>query len=123
MNLSFEYSQSSGILSHSGEPIGRGYSGHKEGLNNSKLQMVHNLGPIPQGEWRIGEFFNDLHLGPCVSPLSPCGDQDTFGRGGFFIHGDNKSMNHSASDGCIIFPLNLRQLIRDSKETTLTVTV
>lgn len=114
------YSQSTGILSHTDEPVGKGYSGHGEGLNNPKLQMVHNLGPIPQGMWDIGQFFDDKHLGPCVSALKPT-SQDCFGRGGFFIHGDNKSVNHTASDGCIILPLILRKLIRDSDETQITV--
>jgi hypothetical protein len=27
---------------------------------------------------------------------------DTFGRGGFFLHGDNSLGNESASEGCII---------------------
>lgn len=122
MGLGFEYSQTSGVLSHGGESIGTGYSGNSEGLNNSNLQMVHNLGPIPQGIWNIGIFFDDSHLGPCVAALQPT-SQDVFGRGGFFIHGDNKSMSHSASDGCIILSKVLRQTIRDSGETEITVHV
>lgn len=116
----FEYSQKTGTLSHGGEPIGKGYAGHGEGLNNPKLEMVHNLGPIPKGVWDIGLFFDDKHLGPCVAALRPTA-QDVFGRGGFFIHGDNKRMNHTASDGCIILSKELRELIRDSNETTITV--
>lgn len=118
----FTYSQSTGILSHCGEPVGKGYSGHGEGLNNPKLQMVHNLGPIPQGVWEIGQFFDDKHLGPCVAALKPI-SQDIFGRGGFFIHGDNKSVNHSGSDGCIILSRVLRELIMNSNEKHLTVTI
>lgn len=113
------YSQSTGILSN-GEPVGKGYSGHGEGLNNPKLEMVHDLGPIPKGTWEIGMFFNDLHLGPCVAALRPI-SQETFGRGGFFIHGDNKSVNHTGSDGCIILSKTLRETIRDSKETFIAV--
>lgn len=116
----FEYSQSTGILSHGGEPIGKGYAGHGEGLNNPKLEMVHNLGPLPKGTWEIGLFFDDKHLGYCVAALRPT-SQDVFGRGGFFIHGDNKRMNHTASDGCIILSKTLRELIRDSGETEITV--
>lgn len=116
----FTYSQSTGILSHASEPLGKGYSGNGSGLNNPKLQMVHNHGPIPKGGWEIGLFFDDPHLGPCVAALRPT-DQDVFGRGGFFIHGDNKLMNHTASDGCIILSLPLRKAIRDSGEKYIAV--
>ena len=103
--MSWTYSQSTGILSH-GEPLGKGYSGHGQGLNNPKLQMVHNLGPIPKGIWEIGMWFDDPHLGVCVAALRPT-DQDVFGRGGFFIHGDNFKMNYTA--------------MKNSKENTIEV--
>lgn len=113
------YSQSTGILSD-GEPKGKGYSGHGQGLNNAKLEMVHNLGPIPKGVWEIGMFFDDQHLGVCVAALKPT-SQDVFGRGGFFIHGDNKYMNYSASDGCIILSRQLREAIKNSNEKYIEV--
>ncbi len=34
-----------------------------------------------------------------------------FGRFAFRIHGDNAQMNHTASDGCIIAALPIRQEI------------
>jgi hypothetical protein len=114
------YSQNTGILSHGGEPIGKGYSGRGQGLNNSKMEMVHSVGPLPRGTWEIGMFFDDKHLGPCVAALRPT-DQDIYGRGGFFIHGDNKLVNFTASDGCIILPRKLREAIRDSKEKYIAV--
>src|SRR5271169_2422931 len=95
------YQQSTGVLSHAGEPLGKGYSGNGSALNNGKCEMIHDHGPIPKGLWEIGLWFDDKHLGPCVAALRPT-SQDVYGRGGFFIHGDNKAMNHSASDGCII---------------------
>lgn len=113
------YNQATGILSH-GEPVGKGYSGHGQGLNNPKLQMVHNLGPLPRGIWEIGEWFDDKHLGVCVAALRPT-DQDVFGRGGFFIHGDNQRMNHTASDGCIILSRQLREAIKNSNEKYIEV--
>jgi len=120
MNLGWVYVQATGILSHGGEPVGKGYAGHGQGLNNPKLQMVHNLGPIPKGVWEIGIWFDDHHLGVCVAALRPT-DQDTFGRGGFFIHGDNFKMNQTASDGCIILSRQLREAIKNSKETQIEV--
>lgn len=113
------YSQSTGILSD-GEPVGKGYSGHGEGLNNPESEMVHNVGPIPKGVWEIGIWFDDPHLGPCVAGLRPT-SQDVFGRGGFFIHGDNKAVDFTASNGCIVLPRYLRQEIRASKETQIQV--
>jgi hypothetical protein len=113
------YDRKTGVLSN-GEPLGKGYSGHGQGLNNPKLEMVHNLGPIPAGIWEIGLFFDDKHLGPCVAALRPT-SQDVFGRGGFFIHGDNKSMNHTASDGCIILSKTLREAIRDSGDNLIAI--
>jgi len=113
--LGWKYSQSTGTLSHGGEPVGRGYAGHGQGYNNPKLEMVHNLGPIPKGVWEIGIWFDDHHLGVCVAALRPT-DQEVYGRGGFFIHGDNKLMNNTASDGCIILSRQLREAIKASNE-------
>lgn len=118
--MSWVYAQSTGILSHAGEPLGKGYSGHGEGLNNSKMEMVHSVGPLPRGLWEIGIFFDDKHLGPVVAALKPT-SQDVFGRGGFFIHGDNKLVNFTASDGCIILSKALREAIRDSQEKYIEV--
>lgn len=120
--INWTYSQGTGILSYKGKLEGKGYSGNTQGLNNPKLEMVHNLGPIPKGVWEIGQWFDDRHLGPCVAALRPT-SQDVYGRGGFFIHGDNAKMDHSASDGCIILPRFLRQAIKASKETIIEVTI
>lgn len=114
------FAQGTGILSYASEPVGKGYSGHGEGLNNPKMQMVHGVGPLPRGLWEIGHFFDDKHLGVVVAALKPT-SQDLFGRSGFFIHGDNKSMNHTASDGCIILSRALREAIRDSQEKYIEV--
>lgn len=62
------------------------------------------------------------HLGPWVSHLIPIDPLSVFNRSGFFIHGDNHEMNHTASDGCIILSLVLRETIRDSGDTQLKVT-
>jgi len=119
MTQTWTYSQSTGILSD-GEPLGTGYSGNTTGLNNASMEQVHNIGPIPKGIWEIGMFFDDPHLGPCVAALRPT-SQDVYGRGGFFIHGDNKDMNHTASDGCIVLARFLRQAIRASGTKSIEV--
>ena len=63
----------------------------------------------------IGIWFDDHHLGVCVAALRPT-DQEVYGRGGFFIHGDNKYMNNTASDGCIILSRQFREMMKKSGE-------
>ena len=63
------YIQTSGVLSHNGQQDGSGYSGHGDGINNPAMQSVSNVGPIPQGQWTIGEGVNDPKLGPVAMPL------------------------------------------------------
>jgi Protein of unknown function (DUF2778) len=118
------YSQLSGDLANpSGDYIGSGYSGRGAGLNNSLLQDDPDIGPIPQGTWLIGTFFDDPGgKGPIVCHLSPASTTQTFGRSGFMIHGDNKESNHTASEGCIILARNLREAVAESKELYLLVT-
>jgi hypothetical protein len=119
----WKYSQSTGELtSPSGIILGIGYSGHGEGLNNPAKQDEHNVGPIPQGQWSIGEFFDDLGgKGPVVAHLAPGDGTATFGRSGFMIHGDNKQVNHTASHGCVILGRTIRQIISASGVRSLEV--
>jgi len=118
------YQQSTGKLSHDGVLVGIGYSGRENGLNNPAAQSQKALGPIPQGEWTIGAFFDDPGgKGPIVSRLTPIKGNNMAGRpGGFMIHGDNGAANHSASHGCIILARPYRIAIRDSADRSLTVT-
>jgi hypothetical protein len=117
------YQQSTGKLTApDGTLAGQGYSGNGADLNNPAAEGVIGHGPIPQGEWLIGKFGVHPVLGPISAPLMPCAGNDMDGRqGGFFIHGDNNLANHTASDGCIILPRNLRELIAASNDTVLTV--
>ena len=101
-----------GHLFLNGVEVGQGYSGHPpSGLNNPDMEQVKDVGPIPAGKWLIGSFRNDHHLGPCVAPLTPLVPTDTFGRSGFWLHGDTADGTHDASDGCIILSLTERQQI------------
>lgn len=122
--MSWIYSQSSGQLTDPGGAIvGVGYSGNGADLDNPAGQGDIGHGPIPQGEWTIGEFGTYVQLGQVVAPLVACAGNNMDGReGGFFIHGDNAEMNHTASDGCIILARPLRQLIADSVDRSLIVT-
>jgi len=115
------YQQKSGLILQNNVIVGNGYSGHGEGLNNPDMEAVHGVGPIPRGLWKMDTPWHDApHLGPCVVHLEPVGF-DPHGRSGFFVHGDNASADHTASDGCIILSPNIRHRMRDSGDTSLTV--
>lgn len=117
------YEQSTGILRDTnGNEIGVGYSGNGADLNSPAAEGVIGRGPIPQGDWLIGKFQTYPHLGEVAAPLMPCAGNTMDGReGGFFIHGDNDLLNHTASDGCIVLSRPLRQAIADSGDTLLQV--
>jgi len=120
----WKYSQSSGrMASSAGSCTGIGYSGHGEGLNNPAMQHVPDVGPLPQGVYDIGAFFDDVGgKGPIVAHLSAQPGSETFGRSGFMIHGDNGASDHTASEGCIILPRAMREQIMASNDRVLIVT-
>lgn len=107
-------------LSFKGKVEGTGYSGKGEGVDNPDKEDVPNVGPIPRGEWSIGDPYDDKKKGPVVLPLKPVG-HDAHKRTGFLIHGDNKEMNKTASNGCIILSKVLRERIAKSGVKKLVV--
>jgi hypothetical protein len=123
--MAWTYEQSTGNLTApNGDLAGQGYSGNGADLDNPSGQADVGHGPIPQGDWTIGPFFDDPGgKGPVVAHLIPCVDTQTFGRSGFMIHGDNSHMDHTASEGCIILSNPLRQLIKNSGDNQLIVVV
>jgi hypothetical protein len=117
----FIYNNSNGNLSRNGKLIGIGYSGSGAGLNNPLMDGVVDVGPIPAGEYAIGDFYNDPEKGQLAAHLTPKPGTDTLGRGGFMIHGDNQEMNHTASHGCIIFTHEIRVKMAFSGDEDLLV--
>lgn len=101
------YSQTTGIFTGPGISA-TGYSGRSDGLNNPSMQSVHDVGPIPQGDYTIQAPHADPKVGPIAMRLVPWTHNTMFGRGSFLIHGDNAQQNHSASEGCIILPRDVR---------------
>ena len=98
---------------------GTGYAGIGAGLNNSGMQEW-STGPLPQGSYSIGAPTH--RKGPLTLPLTPLPGTNLQGRpGGFLIHGDNSSHNHTASHGCIIQGPNVRQAIADCGGGTVNV--
>src|SRR5260370_9873408 len=51
--------------------IARGYSGFEAGKNNPASQTVHDVCPIPQGNWSSGPPHATPEHGPHVMPLTP----------------------------------------------------
>ncbi len=54
-------------------------------------------------------------------PLVPDASNNMQGRHSFQIHGDNRSMNQTASSGCIILPRKIREQIANSGDNRLVV--
>ena len=117
------FCQSTGKFSNADATLSAiGYSGNGEDLDDPSAQEVKDHGPIPQGKWLIGEFFDQVPgKGPVICTLTPDAETETYGRSGFMIHGDNKAADHTASEGCIILPRQMREAIRDSKDHVLQV--
>lgn len=101
--VNFTWSQSYGDISDpGGEVWGSGYSGFGAGKNNPAMQNIHNVGPIPQGWYTIGDPYNSEKLGPFVMDLIQDPENEMFDRDEFRMHGDSISHPGSASEGCIV---------------------
>lgn len=127
--MTWTYSQSTGDLTDpNGRPRGTGYSGFGDGYNNPAMQSVENIGPCPQGLWAIGASFTHPLAGPVTMRLSATDSTMAWGRSGFLLHGDTVAHatdphpSNSASDGCIVLPRALRELIDASTDRMLMVT-
>ena len=114
------YSQSSGLLCRNGTQVATGYSGRGDAKNKPTSQSLDNEGVIPQGAYIIGPSTDD-QLGPMAMTLTPDANNNMFGRTDFVIHGDNTSMNGSASNGSIILVHSARALIASSPDRVLHV--
>lgn len=93
-----------------GKLVGFGYSGQPSFLNNPDAEQYPAQGPLPRGLYKLQGPLNDPKLGPHVFKLVPDAGNKMFDRSGFFVHGDNAKVNHSASEGCIIMPITVRSL-------------
>lgn len=116
----WEYLIAEGVLLLNGEVVGRGYSGAPGYVNNANAVAVKGKGPIPPGEW----FFSRApwsSKGPQVLSLMKGTETETYGRTAFMIHGDNKRMNRSASNGCIILPRSVRDRMASDSPGRLVV--
>ena len=116
------YAQKTGNLLQDGKLVATGYSGGGEGKNDPSMQAVHDVGPIPQGNWTIGgPPINTAEHGPFVLTLTADAGTDVFGRSGFLMHGDSVNAPGTASKGCIIMPRTAREQVWNSGDTELEV--
>ena len=98
------YQQSTGALTGpSGSLVATCYAGQGAGKNQPGWQSVSNTGPLPQGDYVIGLYHVDPHLGPCCE-LTPAVGTRMRGRSAFYFHLPNPRWPDDSSDGCIIVP-------------------
>jgi hypothetical protein len=135
--MPFQYDQRTGSLYHGGEFVGIGYAGNGESMNNPDRQDIPMHGPIPRGIYKMHPPEDRPNTGKASIFLEPMAPPQTVpyvaqtdplwwmhGRAGFYMHGDNPQMNHSASDGCIIMAKDIRSYVAgfiESGDTTLEV--
>lgn len=121
------WDQSAGTLSRDGKLVARGYSGKARGKNNPALQGMTGVGPIPTGRWRLLRVYDSDRVGPFAIVLdkadaTPGDDRDDVtGRGAFRIHGDSVRAPGDASNGCIILPRAIREMMWRSGDRDLEV--
>ena len=90
----------------------RGYSGHGVYVNDAASEHLPGRGPIPRGLWYVGTPIRHERLGPVAIRLVPDHGWDVpGGRSGFYIHGDNREANQTASSGCIVLDKGARDFI------------
>jgi hypothetical protein len=56
--MTWKYDQESGDIYLNDKFVSSGYSGAGDGKNKPEMQDVPNVGPIPQGNYTIGEPSN-----------------------------------------------------------------
>lgn len=79
----------------------KGYAGKGAGKNNPDMEHVRNVGPLPLGEYSVLGPVDHSRLGRCVYRLAHI-KGPTYGRSGFYIHGDSRKNPGQASSGCIV---------------------
>lgn len=98
------------------------YSGHGVGLNAPDCEALHDVGPIPRGQYRIVAWHDSYEdKGPCVAQLEPVAPFDALGRSGFLIHGPRAGDQMDSSHGCIVADHTLRGDLRDTGDMDLLV--
>lgn len=121
--MNYGYRQSTGVFfvddpQDGRKTLGIGYSGQGSGYNNPDAEHIVRVGPIPRGVWRVGTAINHPRLGRFAIPLYSEG-RAPHGRGGFYVHGDNRRGNGTASSGCIILSRIIRERLKPGDRITV----
>jgi hypothetical protein len=118
------YRQSTGeIFDDPGNVIGVGYSGRTPYKNDPTAQNIKDEGPLPQGFYTIEPPELNHTVGEYAMALVPFINNTMWGRGSFYIHGDNPAHIGASSDGCVVINRSARELIWQSGDHTLNVIV
>lgn len=91
--------------------IATGYAGLRDAANDFRRTHEKNVGPLPCGSYTMLPARKHPRLGPTAIPLQPSATNEMHGRSGFYIHGDNKAGDRSASQGCIVLPSSARKTL------------
>lgn len=103
--------------------VATGYSG-APGFKNNPAEVARvGQGPIPPGLYTIGAPHDTDTHGPYVLSLTPDADNKMYGRSGFLLHGDSVHAPGTASKGCICIPRSAREVVWNSGEHRLQVTL
>jgi hypothetical protein len=108
------------IISGNGPVLGPAYAGHPPHVNDPNACEMVGIGPIPPGLYEIGPPIDrPKSVGVYAMALEPCVGTDTYGRSGFYIHGDDAAKSpQSSSDGCIVASRPVREAIwAEAKDT------
>lgn len=96
------------------------YAGAEGYKDDSAYECEVNKGTLPRGKYHIGRpLAKHPSAGLFVLRLTPYRDNAMCGRTGFLIHGDNGK--GTASNGCIVASLEVRQKIAASGVKELNV--
>lgn len=117
--MSNTYEQITGFMyDDNGQLLGKGYSGHPPHRNDPSSEGVPNIGPIPCGTYNITAMEpNTTEHGPYVLVLSPDGPTRqrilSYNRtpDEFRVHGDEIKVPGMASQGCIVMPPSVREVL------------
>jgi RHS repeat-associated protein len=116
------YSQSSGqfTCTKNGQQTinAIGYAGTGPGRNNPDMQQVHDVGPLPRGDYTIGPAYYNQHTGPITHNLTPDPATEMYTRDLMRIHGNNSQ--NDASNGCIILPPAVRSQLHGGDRLKVT---
>lgn len=106
----YTFKQSTGeFFDNSMKLMDTGYAGNGQGKNNPDMEGWVNIGCLPTGLYSIGKGIDRPNTGILSLPLTPRNSSDMYGRGSFYIHGDNGL--GTASEGCVVVNHDTREKI------------